>query len=246
MTQEPERGSPNWRKKSEMLEVRMSHPQKLALLEHCKANDMPASALVRTLIDDHLAGRTAPQQRRHTTLTQRIETMTVTVRHHSRLVAGSALAMAGALIMGVTTPSVASDGRAAFQQMDANQDSAISRNEFVDSVTEHQSAMTVRHEGEIHTIPRRRLIGAAHAEFERYDRNQDGYIVFDEFSGRYQARLRESFVYLDQDGDRQLSVAELSASLGGADLTLSRELMSELDRDNDQQLTFAEFSAEDV
>jgi len=224
-------------KKSETLEVRVSHPLKEALVAHCRRREMTVSDVVRELIEDRLSRETRRPFVNH----ERIDAMFSKLQNHPRALAGSALGSLAAMMLAVSAPSAASDGQAVFGGLDRNADQLVTREEFVSGVVDHDQRLTIREDGDTRPVSRGRLIGSAHAEFERYDRNGDGAMTFEEFSGRYSMRMREAFVFLDADENNRLTSGELAASLGGAGSALARDAVAELDQDGDETLTYREF-----
>lgn len=235
-----DRIEPRPAKKSETLEVRVSYPLKTAFAEDCRRRGVTVSDAVRDLME----ARLTRAEGRPWINRSRIETMMHLITRRPRALAGSGLAALAALSLGLAAPSAANDGRAVFDELDTDGDGYVGRQEFVAGVLVDDQAFTVRTMDDmLQPVSQRRLIGAAHAEFERYDRNQDGRLSFAEFSGRYQTRLREAFIWLDANYDHYLSLEELSASFGGAGSVTAAALIEELDQDGDNRLTYAEFIA---
>ena len=227
-------------KKSETLEVRVSYPLKTAFADDCRRRGVTVSDAVRDLMETSLHRA----ERRPWLNAQRIETMTNTLTRRPRAAAGSALAAIGALSLGLAAPTAANDGRAVFDELDADTDGFVSRSEFVSGVLVEDQALTIPADGgALKPISQGRLTGAAHVEFERYDRNDDNRLSFGEFSGRYQTRMREAFLWLDADTDAFLTEAELAVSFGGAGSVTASALVAELDQDGDRRLSYAEFIA---
>ncbi len=228
-------------KKSETLEVRVSHPLKTAFADDCRRRGVTVSNAIRDLMEARLAraGRRPWLDR------SRIETMTHVFTRRPRAAAGSGLAALAALSLGLAAPSAANDGRAVFDGLDADHDGFVARAEFVAGVLVEDHTFTVPSVGGAvaQPISRGRLTSAAHVEFERYDRNEDNRLSFAEFSGRYQSRMRAAYVWLDANRDNQLSLEELSVSFGAAGAVTASALIGELDQDGDGRLTYAEFTA---
>jgi Ca2+-binding EF-hand superfamily protein len=225
-------------KKSETLEVRISYPLKSALVAHCRENGVTVSDAVRQLIEDRLD----QEKRRRWLNRERIKPMTALLTHHPRKAAGSGMAAIAALSLGLVPASVASDGRAVFDGLDADGDGFVARDEFVAGVVDDDYGLSVPGDaGSLREISTGELTGAAHGEFQRYDRNRDNRLSFDEFSGRYLERMRYAFSWLDEDQNGFLSDGELSVSFGGAGALTARALVDELDRDGDGLLSYGEF-----
>jgi hypothetical protein len=103
-------------KKSETIEVRLSHEAKSAFMERCRHEQLTASEAIRLFIDDRLDPR--PVSRRRRIPSWRI------------LAAGLAGAVLG---LGAAAPSfawAAQDTRPAFDRLDHNHDGALSYQEF--------------------------------------------------------------------------------------------------------------------
>lgn len=103
-------------KKSETIEVRLPHAAKTAFMERCRHEQLTASEAIRLFIDDQLAPRPKPRQRR-----------TAAWRVVAAGVAGTLLGMGGA------APSfawAAQNTRPVFDRLDHNHDGVLSYQEF--------------------------------------------------------------------------------------------------------------------
>ncbi|WP_420431779.1 EF-hand domain-containing protein [Hyphobacterium sp.] len=236
-------------KKSEMIEVRISHAQKQALLSHCRRQGLSASEAVRGMI----SGELSSQSRRMVFNLERITTMPSFFKSHPRKAAAASIAVLSAALLSFAAPGQANDGAAVFAAMDSNADSHLTEAEFM---------AVVRREGLVwnpnadpnaarRTVGMSELEGSARREFARYDRNRDGRITHYEFTGRYVPLMRASFLALDRNVDAYVSVSELAVSLGSigfesadAPEQSAEQLVDELDLDNDGQLSFDEFLAD--
>lgn len=101
-------------KKSETIEVRLSHAAKAAFMERCRHRQLTASEAIRLFIDDQLDPRATPRRRR--TASWRIV----------------AVGVAGA-VLGAAAPSFAwatQNSRPAFDRLDQNHDGVLSYQEF--------------------------------------------------------------------------------------------------------------------
>ena len=103
-------------KKSETIEIRLSHEAKTAFMERCRQEELTASEAIRLFIDDQLAPRATPRRRR--TASWRI----------------AAAGVAGAILgIGAAAPSfawAAQNTRPAFDRLDRNHDGVLSYQEF--------------------------------------------------------------------------------------------------------------------
>jgi len=103
-------------KKSESIEVRLSHETKAAFMEHCRQAGRTASEAIRLFIDGEVTPCPDTPRRR---------------APHWRT--AMAIAAGAALGMGAAVPSLAhatQTSRAAFQQLDRNHDGVLSYEEF--------------------------------------------------------------------------------------------------------------------
>lgn len=103
-------------KKSETIEIRLSHEAKTAFMERCRLDRRTASEALRLFIDEQLDGRSNVRRRRSPSW--RI------------IVAG---AIGAALGLGVAAPSFAhatQNSKAAFERLDRNHDGVLSYEEF--------------------------------------------------------------------------------------------------------------------
>lgn len=103
-------------KKSETIEIRLSHEAKSAFMRRCREDDVSASAAIRSLIDASTAG---PRER---PTARRIQWRTI-----------GALAAGIALGAGAAAPALAHaelTSHAAFERLDRNHDKVLSYGEF--------------------------------------------------------------------------------------------------------------------
>ncbi|GAA0338336.1 EF-hand domain-containing protein [Sphingomonas oligophenolica] len=103
-------------KKSETIEIRLSHEAKAAFMERCRHERLTASEAIRLFIDDQLDPRAPPRRRRAVSW---------------RILAAS---VAGAVFgLGAAAPSFAwatQNTRPVFDQLDRNHDGVLSYEEF--------------------------------------------------------------------------------------------------------------------
>lgn len=241
-------------KKSEMLEIRISYEQKQALLAYCRDTGDSASGLVRNLISD----RVEPSSWRTVFNRERTQDMLNLLRTKPRAALAGAAGSAALMALAIAAPSGAQDARSAYDALDTNGDEIVTLTEFVDVVRSEGLVWNPRADA---NAPRRQvglseLEGHTRSEFHRYDRNRDGRMTYNEFSGRYVALLHSSFVALDRNSDRRISADELAVSLGGIGFdtasiernarprdVMAREMIADFDTNDDGLLDFEEFSA---
>ena len=241
-------------KKSEMLEVRMSYEQKQALLAYCRDTGNSASSLVRNLISD----RVEPSSWRTVFNRERTQDMLNFLKTKPRAAMAGAASSAALMAFAIAAPSGAQDARAAYDALDTNGDEIVTLAEFVDVVRSEGLIWNPRvdENSARRSVGLSELEGHTRSEFHRYDRNRDGRMTYNEFSGRYVALLHSSFVALDRNSDRRISANELAVSLGGIGYdtasaernarprdVMAREMIADFDTNDDGQLDFEEFSA---
>lgn len=103
-------------KKSEAIEVRLSHAAKTAFMERCRREDRTASEAIRLFIEAEIQSQATPRRRR--------------LPHWRTLIAVAAGMALGA---GAAAPSLAHatrTSRAMFDQLDRNHDGVLSYGEF--------------------------------------------------------------------------------------------------------------------
>ena len=103
-------------KKSETIEVRLSHEAKTAFMERCRREQLTASEAIRLFIDDRAGPSPKPRRRRAA---------------YWRIIAAG---VAGAVLgLGAAAPSLAwgaQNTRPAFDHLDRNHDGVLSYQEF--------------------------------------------------------------------------------------------------------------------
>ncbi len=112
-------------KKSEVLEVRIPQPTKLAFMQKARAEGRPASEIVRESIDLYLAGEA------HSPSLKERSIMFMRKRAKSLLLLTAGLAAAVVATVAVTPASAQPDLKAAFTALDANGDGVVSLAEFI-------------------------------------------------------------------------------------------------------------------
>lgn len=157
-------------KKSESLEIRLSHPAKLAFMVRCRDEGRSASEVLRGLIEGY-DGRRAARRRRAL-----------------RLAAGAALA---ATVGAAALPSFARSGpEAEFARLDRDGDGAVSLAELSRGATVRLSVRAARvrvvDDADLAAQARLRAL-ILRSLFDRFDSDRDGSISLDEYRQRHPA-----------------------------------------------------------
>lgn len=231
-------------KKSETLEVRLSHEVKHALMQKAQAEGRSASEVVRHSISAYLAEQ--PKEAR---------SMLITAWKPAAAVAAGTFA----LIWSVVAPNPALAGpdlRAAFVKFDADQDGSVSLDEFRaghsdDRFMVHSNmprdqvgpVMIPIHHGARPTdtaaspVPPEML----RAEFSRQDVNGNGSVDFAEFEAFHVGMMKTAFGNLDADKDGAIDQRELRAIAGRLPKGAPHPEFAELDSDGNGKLSEEEF-----
>ena len=231
-------------KKSEVLEVRIAHDAKQALMRKAQAEGRSASAVIRECIARYVADED-----------QEVRPMLITLWKP----AVAAGALGTAVLASTLVPTQASAGpdfRAAFERLDRNRDDRISLAEFAQPngdmlFVERADAPPMTKGGKPFvlrlgrdapppppgaSVPPKEMM---QSEFSRHDANGDGSITYAEFEQFHRKFLEEGFAALDGNGDGFLDggeyqIARSAAPMGAADFT-------ELDADRDGRISQDEF-----
>jgi Ca2+-binding EF-hand superfamily protein len=233
-------------KKSETLEVRLPHEVKVALMSKAQGEGRSASEVIRNSIDAYLAER--PKEKPNMLIT-----------------AWKPVALAGTAAVAVLwtalspAPLVAGpDFKAAFQNLDENQDNAITLDEFIERDKDMmfvQRADKPAPPGSARTfmLPlsgpvRSPLPGAApppkelmQSEFTKEDRDGNGSVTFAEFQAYHQGMLHEGFASIDTNADGFVQPAEYQAAIAAAPGGGDEARFENLDKDKDGRISEAEF-----
>jgi Ca2+-binding EF-hand superfamily protein len=222
-------------KKTEMIEVRVSHETKRDFLAACQRANRTASDVIREAVDDFVAGRKSPGSKKARVLAL----IPKPLRKKSYLAAGAA--MAGLATFAVLPSAAAPGVEASFKALDTNGDGAISHEEFmkqaagtkrleVKPVGKPAAAARGAGDGAIYFLPgdgakagaglRDVVINhlspptqvnpeeARAARFASFDTNGDGKLDLAEYSSREAALATNGFRKLDTNGDGSLDPAE--------------------------------------
>lgn len=201
-------------KKTESLEIRLSHETKRAFMARCRAEGVAASVVLRHFIAQYLEHGRAPVR------SMKELAMTVT-RSRTRLVATS-LAGIGSACAAVALFAVparaAVDPRVAavFAWIDTNHDGAIDRREFVDTLSDPRplAGDAIGIEMTSKVLPPSQGESRA-ALFARLDVNHDGRLTPRELGAGCTVRttISPAIAAADADHDGRITEAELAAYL---------------------------------
>lgn len=144
-------------KKSESLEVRLSHNQKKDFMEICKERGTTASDAVRGFISGVIedAARTETEEK----APKRLKELSMTLRKNPRKALTASASALGAFALFATTPSVADDK--VFERLDKNSDGLVTLEEISPADSKGYAA--------------------AQEMFSALDRDEDGALTNDEF-----------------------------------------------------------------
>ena len=163
-------------KKSETLEVRLSHPLKAAFMARCRAGGHTASEAVRGLIEAHLAAadQVSPKLR---------------PKRDGRRFMRIGIAGAAALALGaVAAPSLARPSlQATFTALDARHDGRLSFDEYAAGASVQATVSLANRAARAPATSLQPGVRDAvlHAEFAAMDADHDGEVTFEEFRRYY-------------------------------------------------------------
>jgi len=160
-------------KKSETLEVRLSHPLKVAFMARCRAGGGSASETVRGLIEGYLAAPVASSASR------RAPSGKALIRFG---VAGAAALALGA----VAAPSLARPSlQASFDRLDARHEGRLSFDEYAAGASVQVGLAGRAARAPAPSLAPRLRDAVLRAEFAAMDLDHDGAVSFEEFRRSY-------------------------------------------------------------
>lgn len=248
-------------KKTDTLEVRLSHAAKQAFMARARERGRTASAVLREFVDSYVAE--APATETKPMITRYLKPAAATS------IAASALAL---YALSPTAVAAAPDLRAVFEKLDRNQDGALSAEEFL--ARHGGDTVFVRHDSEPapeagpapaarpFMIPLKEGAHPPHltsgaspdastalrGAFAAQDGDSNGAVSFGEFEAHHLAMFREGFRTLDVNDDGAIDRSEYGAALRhlpGAP-TAGAVPFEQADRDGDAGISWDEFLARSV
>jgi Ca2+-binding EF-hand superfamily protein len=246
MTNQPVRTQ----KKTEMIEVRVSHETKRDFLAACERAERTASDVIRESIDNYIRHDGKPQQA-EAPATKRalLFAIPTPIRRKRYLAAGAAVA---GLALAVALPSAAAPGLdATFKALDANGDSVLTLEEFSAQPAKGVSQMTLR-KAEGGASPNAVAVDPASAAIYIVLPDADGkaaelrravrFQAFGPvFSATMQDRRRTDFASYDANTDGKVDLEEyrarFSRTLGNGFTQLDKDKSGDLDAAEYQTLS---------
>lgn len=197
-------------KKTESLEVRVSHETKTAFMAACAEAGVSASTVLRRCMARHIAADRAPRRWKELAM------LSDTLRRRPILTSAGAVLMTGiAAAMLVAPAQAAIDPRVAavFDWMDTNNDGGIDAREFVGASTEAPlpNAAFIEMTSRIPPSP-----GETRDElFHRLDANADGTLSTNELAAgaSVEVSISPAVAAADANRDGRIGEAELAAYL---------------------------------
>lgn len=208
-------------KKSESIEVRLSHEVKTAFMRKALAEGRSASDVIRGFIALYLADQN-----------REARSMIHTAWKPAAALGGAAIAILWSALA-PSPVSAAPDLRAAFAQFDRDGDRAITLGEFLthspDMLFVHKADRPPPSRGPApFIIPLRTAVPAPapignippeailRSEFVRHDKNGNGSVTFAEFEAYHRGMIRAGFVSIDKNRDGGLDRSEFETAVGAA------------------------------
>jgi Ca2+-binding EF-hand superfamily protein/Arc/MetJ-type ribon-helix-helix transcriptional regulator len=231
-------------KKTEMIEVRVSHETKREFLQACRGSGRTASDVIRESIQDFIDQRRRPQSQAGTK--KPVLTLISGAMRKKRYVAAGA-AVVGISLLAALPSAAAPDLAAAFRKLDANGDGVLSDAEFGKRNDAGVKQMEVRKlqrgvplETEVDPSKMRIFVVPAPAEGEAYaDLLRDVRVQVFGSSAAAEDRGAAAFKHFDGNGDGKIDLDEF---LARQKLLLANGFAS-LDKDGSGGLDAAEYSA---
>lgn len=243
-------------KKSDTLEVRLSHATKQAFMARCRSEGRAASEVVREMIEGYLARPAQPEPKEPDPV-------------KSPFVYPAAFVAAAALSAGVfaATAHAQPDLRKMFAEIDLNGDGAVTLQEFREGP--HGDVVRRAPKADGHppgALMAHRLIvpltktpnlaahharlsrssdgGVGPAAFAEADRDRDGGVSFGEFQAHHRTMSQQAFATLDANRDDRLVEAEFMSGPHAAEEPFRESLkltFARLDADRDGAVSRSEF-----
>jgi Ca2+-binding EF-hand superfamily protein len=232
-------------KKSETLEVRLTHEAKLALMRKAQAEGRSASDVVRDCIGAYLVDQ--PKEAR---------SMFITAWKPAAALGVAAVALFWSTL-GAGPAFAGPDLKSVFESFDRNKDGAITFEEFrgghSDNLVSVHSKVVGQNPGPImiplHGHPQLAAHGAKappnllQGDFARQDKDGNGSVSYSEFEQFHRDLMRTAFSNVDADHNGSVEAEELAAVTAHMPANGAHTPFAELDRNQDGKLTEEEFFA---
>lgn len=217
-------------KKSESLEIRLSHEVKRAFMAKAIEEGRSASEVLRTSIDRYLAGERSDRGQ---------------WQPLRPLIAAASAGIILSTAYGISSSSTASQiQEPTFRVLDKNRDGTLDPQEYADRYDmKFQSgpdkrAVVARVERRFSSLKDSSELRGA---FAAADSDGDGEITYSEFLDSKRAFARRRFAIADRDVDHRISIAEFETNMGVTGNLQVRSLFLRRDRDHDGFLSEDEF-----
>lgn len=202
-------------KKSETIDVRVSHEVKRRLHEKCQAEDRSVSDVMRSLIDNYLEDTVERAPEKHAWRFA----MPKHIQNRPRL---SLAALAASILATLALAQTASaDPKSAFHTIDANKDGKVSFAEYADMAD--TTMIFLEQDGpdlKVLTDPGA-IRRAARNDFQAYDSDESGEIEPGEFTPRFDLQTRAAFYMVDLDQNGDVALSEIKAAFDLTDTSAS-------------------------
>ncbi len=192
-------------KKSESLELRISHEAKTAFMRRCHAEGRSASDVIRQLIAAHASEKSSKRD----TSTREWRLYMSNLFKTPPVVVGLSLVGAVAALALMSGASASADPAQAFSAIDTDRDAFISLPEYL-RAAEPVAALAISQDGDQATVlTPQRARQLLLMDYRAYDQDNDGRVSAHEFLPRFDITTRISFYAVDTNADGDLKLDEL-------------------------------------